>query len=303
MNNTGNNMAPFSMQFRFRVITEEDMFFQTDHFMEDRLNDTLKPEMMSVLQEIFFTHAPSPALQEANKILLCLGLSKSKASPLKKFASSNLFDRNLLGMIFNYSDQKPVMNVDRLKKHILGCGISPNSTSASRDRVVSVMRSYGNPTNNGEYEMDFKGFVRFYTQAFLERPMLSWYDYLAFGFGHNFERDFRITPLCISLQNSLNCSEYHTYSLNDYLSASQDRKVEASSNDVLWITNRVDFTARGILEHPLVLKMLKQIASCSNLRDISSSVVEVLEYRKKNLELHGRSYASGKIAPIAALYL
>jgi hypothetical protein len=285
---------PFSLQLRFRMDPECESYFKSEHFIEECSNNELKSDVVNVLRDMFFTHATCPLLQEANKVLICLGAEKSKTSPLKRFASSPLFDRNLLGMIFKYADQKPQMNIGQLTQHILSCGISPSSTSASRDRVSCLMRKYGSLQSSGEFEMDFNAFVRFYTDAFVERPMLSWYDYLSYGFSHDFQRDFRISPLCVNLQKCTNSSRYQFYRLQDYLNPESFH--QSPQLNAFWATNRVEFTARGVLDRPNILKLLENVSSCSELRDISSSVCQVLEFRKSNSDQYS-------VSPIAALYL
>jgi hypothetical protein len=309
---------PTVLQLRFSTTNEKEIFFRTDHFMHDLEVRKLKGKVIEILEEIFYTHAPNPVLQEANRTLVCLATKLSEESPFKVFSNSPLFDSNLLGVIFKFSNQKSTLDLDRLTQHILSCGISPLSTSASRDRVLNLMRFYGRhltDKNPEAYEMDLDGFIRFYTDAFLERPMLSWYDYLAYGFSHDFERDSRIVPLCMSIQSVSKSerSRYESYSIEDYLKnpkeivdcdESKDRGEEPEGErERFWATNRVEFTSRGVLERPEVLSMLERACRHPQLRDVSQTVIEVLQWRAKCKATQGGNYSSGKVAPIAALYL
>eukprot|EP00475_Leptophrys_vorax_P018265 TRINITY_DN2490_c0_g1_i1.p1 TRINITY_DN2490_c0_g1~~TRINITY_DN2490_c0_g1_i1.p1 ORF type:complete len:651 (+),score=133.14 TRINITY_DN2490_c0_g1_i1:166-2118(+) len=311
---------PTVLMLRFATTNEKEVFFRTDHFMHDLEARKLKAKVVDILEEIFYTHAPNPLLQEANRTLFCLASKFSKDSPLTKLVNHELFDQNLIGEIFCMSRQRSVLDLDRLTQHILSCGISPLSTSASRDRVLNVMRFYGRhiaDQNPEAYEMDLEGFIRFYTDAFLERPMLSWYDYLAYGYSHEFERDSRIVPLCMSIQSVSKSerSRYETFSVQDYLQGSEmDEKLECSKKDerstttttnpaMFWATNRVEFTCRGVLERPDVLSMMESACRHPQLRDVSQTVGEVLVWRSKNKAIQGMNYSSGKVAPIAALYL
>lgn len=254
---------------------------------------------------------------------------------LRKLTANKQFDKNLIGLIFKFSHQRSAMDLDRLTQHILSCGISPMSTSASEYRVLNLLRTYGHELikdHPESSEMDLDGFIRFYTDAFLERPMLSWYDYLAYGYSHEFEQDRRIVPLFVSLQDVSRSprNQYEYYRLSDYLLNPEnqrdrsDGKVQTEflqttqrpsrrisvddsntySKERFWATNRVEFTSRGVVERPGVRLLLSEMCNHPDIpKELSSTACNVLRWREENIKLQGSRYSSGKVAPIAALYL
>jgi hypothetical protein len=224
----------------------------------------LKPEVVRALKEIFYTHVPSPVLQDSVKVLTLLGICLDKNSSLFQLASSSMFDKNCLGLIFDFYQQSNAMDLDKFARHIECCGISPSSASGHMDRLNDIIKSHGRPVISAScaeassFELDLHGFMKFYQQAFEDRPMLSWYDFVAFGFPHNFDmsRDRRIVPI----YRTVHSGRYEEFNRADVFRSEnsldeKDAEMDCSKSEELprwrrefWLTNRVHFTPLSIIE-------------------------------------------------------
>lgn len=317
--------------FEFTIFegTKSEDVLSSSHFFEDIKNKVVKEKAKETLSKMFHIHAPDLELQSMNKLLMLLGFKFSEFSNLSFLRNNPLMDINLFMEIFSFYEQRPTMDRSRIAQHILSCGIAPGSASANSSRLDALLKTYGKPVselNNSKfvssiyskgvrtcvskqdesYELDFDGFVRFYADAFVDRPMLSWYDYLAYGYSHDFQSYAEVTPLFLRL-SQITRSNYQSYRLDDVFLETGSRTSESRESvktsppkNVHWYTNRVEYTIRGILERPCIRNRLEIVFE----RILKSESADfTLAKRVLSSIFHNERAFSGRIAPVAAVYL